>query len=390
MESYDVVVVGAGPAGSTAAYHIRGLKTLIIDRYEFPRRKACGGGLMSVRDWSFEFENFAKIQDKITSAYSHDTLRMYWNRTFTLARKFKHLFDQVDRKEFDNLLLEVALEKENVSFRKFFLATIRRGTYKGKSGYFLSDGTEEIFTTLIIGADGTFSRVSKFLGNEDRKRHHYGVCLEYDIVCEKKTQDVFVSAGYGGEIGYSWIFPTRKGYYVGIGIVREPRKSIQTYLNDYVRWSVEQGWIPKDYRIAHTLGACIPLKVVKRYCSHGVLLCGDAMGVVKVLTGEGIYFAMKSGKLAGETVSESVENIHVRYRKKIQPVIREVFLTPYIPARVLTIWFWTAFFMLGKLVDKLNMRPYHFLFNFFMRMTLHRQISVSSYYADEKIEWKSE
>jgi geranylgeranyl reductase family protein len=400
MKMYDVVVVGAGPAGSTAAYYIDGLKTLIIDRYDFPRHKACGGGLMSARDWHLEFENFAKIESKIESVHSNNTFRMYWNKTFVTARRFKHFFDQVSRSEFDHLLLKEALAKENVTFQKFTLQSMRRETINGKNGYVLSDGEQEFFALFVIGADGMLSKVGEFLGNKSRKRHQYGICLEYDIECEKITNDVIGSTGWGYEIGYSWIFPTKKGYYVGVGMVREPREITKQYLDRYLAWSVEKGWIPKDYTITRTFGSVIPLKVVKQYCSDGVMLCGDAMGTVSILIGEGIYFAMKSGKIAGQTLSVSTENIRKRYRKDIRPVVKAVSLTPYIPPKIMTLSFFTVFFMLWKVIDRFNFAKVNALVDFltrgvihrFMfRKTLHREPGQKgSYYADEKIEWVGE
>ena len=391
MEAYDVIVVGAGPAGSTAAYYLDGLRTLIVDRFDFPRHKSCGGGLMGARDWRLEFENFAKIESKITSAYPNHIFRMYWHKTFVAARRFKHFFDQVSRAEFDHLLLQEALKKNNVGFRKFALQTMSRGTLGGKKGYFLSDGTTEIFAEKVIGADGMMSRVSRFLGNPQRARHQYGICLEYDIECEKISDDVSVSAGYGYEIGYSWIFPTTRGYYVGLGMVREPRRSMQQYLDEYVAWTIEKGWLPREHTIKKTFGASIPLKVTRRQCSDGVLLCGDALGAVSILIGEGIYFAMKSGKIAGQTLSESREDLRRRYREAIRPVIHEVSLTPYIPPKIFTLSFWTVFFLVGSVVDRWNVGWITAGINFFTRRIIHRQPKrEGSFYADEKIEWIGE
>jgi geranylgeranyl reductase family protein len=400
MEVYDVVVVGAGPSGSTAAYYIDGLKTLIIDRYDFPRHKACGGGLMSSRDWRLEFENFAKIESKIESVHSNNTFRMYWNKTFVTARRFKHFFDQVSRSEFDHLLLKEALIKDNVTFQKFTLQTIRRGSFGEKNGYVLSDGEQEIFASFVVGADGMLSKVSEFLGNKPRKRHQYGVCLEYDIECEKVSDDVIGSTGWGYEIGYSWIFPTKKGYYVGVGMVREPREIAKRYLDRYLDFSVKKGWIPKEYTITRTFGAMIPLKVVNQYCSNGVILCGDAMGMVSILIGEGIYFAMKSGKIAGQTLSVSQKNLRKRYRKNIRPVVKAVSLTPYIPPKIITLSFFAVFFMIWKVIDRFNLAKMNILVDFFTRKAIHRFIfrktlhrepcQSGSYYSDEKIEWVGE
>lgn len=384
MERYDVVVVGGGPAGSTAAYHIDNLKTLIIDKYDFPRFKACGGGLMSCRDWAAEFENFAAIESELTQdAQSTERLQMYWDETYTASRTFKHLFDQVSRYRLDDLLLKEALKKENVSFRRFTVESIRYTIEDGVKWYILSDGTEDIYTRFLIGADGTFSRVAHFLRNRLRQPHEYGTCLEYSLECEKKTRDVVVNAGYGGEIGYSWIFPTTTGYYVGLGVVRPPKKILKQMLDEYMQWSVDQGFIPAQYTIKKTFGAAIPLSIVSRYCSDGVLLSGDAMGTVNVLIGEGIYYAMRSGKIAGQTISESTAHLRRRYIRATRPLRFEIFITPYIPPRFITVNFWKVVFALIRPLDRFDFvnAPLRLI----IRRILHRYRIKGGYYTDERL-----
>lgn len=383
MEKYDVIIVGAGPAGSTAAFYIENLKVLIIDKSSFPRHKACGGGLMSSKDWHLEFENYNRIKEKLKS-FSCNSIKMYWNKMLVAKCDFKHLFDQVSRYEFDNLLLKEALKKENVNFLKFDLQAIKKEALGGKSVYKLSDGKRELGADYIIGADGMHSKVSKFLGNENHKRHQFGYCMEYEISCKKEDLNVHVVAGYSWEIGYGWIFPTADGYQVGIGIIRKPRKSIDYYLNDFLKWSLKEGLIPKKHAIKKTFGGALPLKVVKNYCTDNVLLCGDAMGLVKLLTGEGIYYAMQSGKAAGQALSENQKDLKRRYQKKIRPFIWDTFLTPYVPPKIFTISFWSVFFHIGKVW---NFFPIgNVIVGFFVKMAIHRKASrKGSYYRDEKI-----
>lgn len=386
MEKYDVIIVGAGPAGSTAAYYTKGLKVLIIDKSDFPRHKACGGGLMSSRDWHLELENYAKIKDRLT-AYSCRAIKIYWNCEYIANRRFKHLFDQISRYQFDNLLLEEALKKENITFLKFDLQKIEKTISEGKIGHIITDGQRKIFARYLVGADGMHSKVAKFLGNQNLKRNQIGYCLECDIVCEKKDFSVHVVAGYLKEIGYGWIFPTASGYQVGVGIVRKPKHDLQYYLDNFIKWTIEKKILPEKYEIKKTFGGALPLKITKTYCTDDVLLCGDAMGLVKLISGEGIYYAMMSGKNAGLTLSQSRANLKKNYKKKMRPLIWDTFLTPYIPPKIFTLTFWTVFFRIAKIFDRLKfLRPLNVFVDFFMRMTMHRKkFNGQSYYLDEKI-----
>lgn len=342
MEKYDIIIVGAGPAGSTAAYYINNLRVLIVDKHDFPRHKACGGGLLNSRDWHLEFENFKNIENQLEK-YPTSSIRAYWNKMEVANFKPNHFFDQVKRFEFDHLLLKESLKKENVTFEKFNLKKIT----PTNNGHILFDGKREIFGRIIIGADGAYSQVSKFLGNRPPSVSQSGICLEYDIVCEKKSLDVHLIGGFGREIGYSWIFPTIDGYYVGLGMVKKTRKPLKTYLDELLAWSLEKEFLPKDYTIRKVFGATDPLEVPKNYATKNIILCGDAAGLVNGWSGEGIYYAIKSGKIAGQTISESLESLEKRYKKNIKSIVKEVTATPWIPPRFLTVNLFAVLFHLA-------------------------------------------
>jgi flavin-dependent dehydrogenase len=304
-----------------------------------------------------------------------------------INRHFKHFFDQISRYEFDDLLLKEALKKDNVTFLKFDLQKIEKTTFEGKNGYIISDGQKNIFTTNIVGADGMHSKVSKFMGNRELKRREFGYCLECDITCEKKDLNVYVVAGYLNEIGYGWIFPTATGYQIGIGIVRKPKHALQHYLNSFISWTIKRKILPEKYEIQKTYGGALPLKVAKNYCTENVLLCGDAMGLVKLLTGEGIYYAMMSGKFAGIALSNHRASLKKNYKKNVRPLIWDTFLTPYIPHRTLTLTFGAIFFRFIGIFDRLLfLRKINIFVDIFMRLTMHRKkFKGQSYYRDEKI-----
>lgn len=349
MKKVDVLVVGAGPAGATVAFEIDNLKTLIVDKFEFPRKKACAGCLLNSLDWKKQFKNFANIYKKLKL---ENTSRgdIYWRKTLIWSIVTKSLFYQVDREEFDNLLLREALKKPNVSFDKFQVISVKQGYLGNKFGYLVSDGKREIFANFLIGADGAFSCVSRFLGNESLKLGQMGSCLEYDLVCKKKYQHEGhsrISIGFRGEVGYAWIFPSVKGYQVGIGVVHKSTRPIKETLDDYLKWLIEEGLIPEDYEIVNRMGAPIPLRVPWCYAKGNIVLCGDAMGLVKMQSGEGVYFALKSGQIAGRAINQA-NQLRVKLERIYVPRIRflrwSVFLTPWIPPKWLVINFFSLVF----------------------------------------------
>ncbi len=357
-KEYDLVIVGAGPAGSTAAFYIDKLKVLLIDQSDFPRPKACGGGLLNSLDWSDSFKNYQQIKNKLRAEKCNKTV-IYWGENEILKRKTNHFFDQVNRAQFDNLLLREALKKDNVDFLKFKLRKILKQKDKkttGRKKYILSDGKSKLYADFIIGADGAHSQVSKFLGNKKTGKRHQGVCLEYEVTCQKINEgELLISPGYKNEIGYAWIFPTKTGYNIGFGVVNEKKKNLEEELNDFLIWAVSQKIIPKKYLIKQKLGGIIPLKVVKKFYQENILLCGDAMGLVNIPTGEGIYYAMESGKIAGQIISSKTNSLGKSYNKKTRKIRRSVFLFPYTPPPLITVNFFRGVFFIVKLLEKFSL-----------------------------------
>ncbi len=331
MQRVPVVIVGAGPAGATAAYHIGDREVLIVDRKAFPRQKSCGGGLLNSRDWHRIFRNFAEIKDQL-AVHPAEGITMYWDKKPMFSR-MGHIFDHVRRVEFDHLLLQASLRKGNVSFRHFAVSSIeRRG-----GDVILSDGKEEIVAKCVIGCDGWNSVVARHIGNAppSLKKREYGSCLEYDIACDPVVSGAHIMFCWRKQIGYGWVFPTSTGCYVGVMNIGTCPHPIKEYLDELVAFCVEHGVIPPRHSIERTFGAPDPIHVPRTYCNgNNLLLAGDAMGLVKQLTGEGIFFAMLSGMIAGEVIQRSGE-VAFEYARRIRSAIGEVTFLKNVPPRAI-------------------------------------------------------
>ena len=281
-KSYDVIVVGGGPSGSTAAYYLsrnKKLNILILDRCNFPRHKSCGGLLNHLKELK-SFENYNLIKNELKTQPSN-TIKFYWDTKEAFSRTYKALFNQVDRIEFDNLLIKEALKKPNVSFKKFNVSKIE----EEKEGFILYDGKDQIKGKYLVGADGCYSNISKFLGNKRRDKKEYALCVEHELICDKKDLSTHIFYFYKKEIGYSWLIPSIKGYYCGLGIVGDSKKDILKYLDDFLKHCKKINLIPNKYRIKRTFGAPDPISIAKNYATDKIVLCGDALGTVKQATG---------------------------------------------------------------------------------------------------------
>lgn len=172
---FDVVVVGAGPSGNTAAYYINNLKVLIVDKYKFPRHKA-GSGIIDHKRLLSNFDNYRNIEKELDK-YEANSIHFYCDTKFGFKRTYDYPYTHVDRYELDDSLLRAALSKDNVTFRKFNVEEI----FQKDDHFIISDEKSHIKTRLLIGADGCNSIVSRSLGNKWRKPGEYCVAIQYVI-----------------------------------------------------------------------------------------------------------------------------------------------------------------------------------------------------------------
>lgn len=326
--------MGAGPAGSTAAYHLAEsglLDVLVVDRSSFPRHKACGGALVGSRDWPDLFPNYADIRDRLRSQ-PVGRVQFRIDRSPWWEGREPHVFDQVRRDEFDDLLLRAALARPGVSFRVFHVRSVKRR----RDGMIeLSDGSSSLLARVVIGADGASSRVARAVGNPKRSANQRGTCLIHHIACEPSHDGAVIFYLWGNDPGYCYLFPTRDGYCAGAGFLGEAGKRTRAHLDALVRHCVEQGLLPEHHEVRRTLAGIAPAVVADRVADDNILLIGDAAGLLNQLSGEGIYHAMRSGQIAASVLAEGLEGCASRYRKAIQPVIDDVTYLRTIRPRVL-------------------------------------------------------
>lgn len=312
---YDVVVVGAGPAGSTAAKFLSegGIKTAIIDKSKFPRNKSCGGGLTAK-----VLENFDYIDnDTFIDAYCYGGI-LYSKSLNTLKIQSEQpIIAMVRREKFDNELLQVAIDHGATFFDEKKINDIRvendKVTLEGEHGFNIS-------STYVIGADGVWSVIAEKTGLRT-KNTSFGISLfnEYKLG-EKEIEKYFSTKRFGhlhlkfnGIPGYGWVFPKKEYLNIGIGIADASlfKKTfsypLREVYDDYFNLLKKEGIIPPELEKGDVKAGTLPYHPLKKTFTDRVLLCGDAAGLINPLTGEGIDYAMYSGKIAADTIIESIE-----------------------------------------------------------------------------------
>jgi geranylgeranyl reductase family protein len=289
MSRYDVIVVGAGPAGSTAAFRLAraGARVLLLDRERFPRDKPCGGGLTlrAVKQLPFSVEPV--VEDTVDRL----ELGLAYRRRFT-KRSAEPLILMTQRRRLDAFLAERAAEAG---------ADFRDGTKVSAvdPDGAVTVGAERLTADVVIGADGANGVTARSLGVAAPV---HGVALEGNVahgdVDRHRYQgravvEVGVVPG-----GYAWVFPKGDHVNVGVGgwdtagpdLRAHLRELCRAYGIDYDRVTALRG-----HRLPMRGGADDPVR-------GRVVLVGDAAGVVDPLSGDGMYEAFISSRLAADAI----------------------------------------------------------------------------------------
>ncbi|MEW1551072.1 geranylgeranyl reductase family protein [Streptomyces tsukubensis] len=294
---WDVVVVGAGPAGASAAYAaaVAGRRVLLLEKAELPRYKTCGGGIIGPSRDSLPPGFELPFRDRVHAVTF--TLNGRLSRT---RRSKRMLFGLINRPEFDALLVEHA-EKAGAVLRTG--VAVSRVEQHGaavpdrRTVAVVTTTGETVLAHAVVGADGSASRIGKHVGV---KLDQVDLGLEAEIpVPESVAEDWAgrVLIDWGPMPGsYGWVFPKGRTLTVGVIAARGEGSATKRYLEDFIARLGLAGFEPSV-----SSGHLTRCRSDDSPLSRGrVLVCGDAAGLLEPWTREGISFALRSGRLAGE------------------------------------------------------------------------------------------
>jgi geranylgeranyl reductase family protein len=315
---YDVAIVGAGPAGSSAAYSLEnaGYNIILIDKEEFPRPKPCAG-VLPPRIFS-ELEVPKEIVERPLDGY-----RIFSPSGLNMESSFSNPGIIVRREKFDDFLVK----RFNSNLER-----LRISSYEVKKDFIKVGGEEGSYKSkIVIAADGANSIFRKIaLKDSGMNQSDFAMAMQYEIslshenIAERIGNwfEVFYSLSYG----YGWISPLKDAVKVGVGGIsdefkKNTKKILDDFLeNDEIKKKIEGG------KIIKTEGHRIPMKgPYLTLTADRLLFCGDAGGFVFPGTGEGIYYAIKSGRVAAEAIINVFENqkfdskfLQTKYTEKLE------------------------------------------------------------------------
>jgi len=264
-------------------------------------------------------DNFSYVNNQsVIESYSYSAIA----HSPSLKNKIKidddePLIGMVQRGKFDFELVKLA--KEKGSFLMEGKSVVDLKILKDRVTLILDDGSE-IESEILIGADGIWSLIAK---KTDLRTGpiDYAICILKEFELDEKTLDKFFKKSRVAHIhtsfqdikGYGWIFPKKKHLNIGIGefIFQDEERSkhnLSDVFKNYIKILKREKIIPDSVEIGKCKGGAIPINTLKKTYSNRVVLIGDAAGFVCPTSGEGIYFAMTSGKIAANVIAKALEN----------------------------------------------------------------------------------
>jgi len=292
-ERFDAVVVGAGPAGSTAARELAeaGARALVLERATLPRYKTCAGGVPLRTASLLPFAVDPVVEDRVTRMAVSLRGRQKYVRDARTPYAYMTM-----RARLDGFLAARAVEA-GATIRDG--VTVSRVEREGAAWRVVTPGGD-VEARFLVGADGANSRVARDTGLGSGLAE--GVALEAEVRAPDATMDrwrgtVGIDLGYRPS-GYAWVFPKDEVLSLGIVMPKECGPALRERLDAYTRL-LGLSAAPVDVFSGH--------KVLFRRSRTAIadgtaLLVGDAAGLADELSEEGIYYAVRSGQMAAQAI----------------------------------------------------------------------------------------
>ncbi|MFC7243524.1 geranylgeranyl reductase family protein [Catellatospora aurea] len=324
----DVIVVGAGPGGSAAAYHLakHGAKVLLLEKTEFPREKVCGDGL-TPRAVKQLIDMGVDVSPE--AGWLHNKGLRVIGGGVRLELDWPDLASFPDfglvrtRMDFDDMLAKRAVAA-GADLRTGHNVT---GPVLDTDGRVVGvevrtpGGDRTLRSHLVVAADGVSGRFALALGMAKREDRPMGVAVRRYYHSPVKANDDYLEswlelrsreAGAAQLPGYGWIFGLGDGRVnVGLGVLNSSKAyqatNYRTMLTDWIGSTPEEWGLTEENADGKILGAALPMGFNRTpHYTRGMMLVGDSGGMVNPFNGEGIAYAMESGQLAAEVLIQAL------------------------------------------------------------------------------------
>lgn len=321
--------MGGGPAGATLAYELakRGIESLLLEKEKLPRYKCCAGGVTSKTAALLDFDVSVVAEDIV-----HEVRFTFNLDSPYVGQHSRPLMHTVTRDVFDHFMVKKAQQLGVV------LMDGQKVTQAQVNGDWVEISTaDKVFRSrLAVGADGAHSIVARELGMKRSIEYLMAVQSEVVVPDEELAKwrsraqvDLGCIAG-----GYAWVFPKRNRLSVGVGCRASKARDLHAHHREFLN-SLNVGRYAVAGPCSHVIPTCTKGRLTWQ---DKALLLGDAAGLADPLTGEGIYNAIQSARLAALVIEDSLLSGTVKLRD-YQQIVEEKIISELKVARRLSRFF---------------------------------------------------
>lgn len=302
-QSFDVLIVGGGPAGSTLAWSLRdaGLRIAVLDKQTFPRDKVCAGWVTPavMQELAIDLDDYARGRT-LQPIYGFKVSQI-GGREIETRYSDKPASYSIRRCEFDDYLLKR-------SGATLLLGEKFKAMQRTEGGWLVNDHYQ---AKLVVGAGGHFCPVVRQLGARLGQAETVVAAqeIEFEMRPEQLAQcsvapDVPELFFCEDLTGYGWV--VRKGNFLNIGLGREDNHKLSEHIAAFRQMLIEQGKIPADTpEKFHGHAYLLYPHATRPLLQDGVLIIGDAAGLAYAQSGEGIRPAVESALLAAQVIKHA-------------------------------------------------------------------------------------
>ncbi len=289
---YDILIVGAGPAGTITGYYLAraGFHVLILEAERLPRYKPCAGAVAARTLDILDFDISSVLERAIYSVYF--TYKFERGHLFTAGSPLAYM---IMRDKFDSLLAEMASQAGAEVIQEAKVTDVK--IYDDKVAVVAAG--KEFCGQILIGADGSKGMVAKKLELWDSRR--LVVTIQSEVFVDPSVMADLGSLMWTdiGSVpfGYAWSFPKADHLSIGVGALQKRVRGLKNYF-----WQCLGSMVPSYQSVRIYVHPLAVWGSRYKFAGNRFLLVGDAAGITDPLTGEGIYYAIRSGILAAQVI----------------------------------------------------------------------------------------
>ena len=351
VKKYDVLIIGAGPAGANAAISYKNLNpdlmVGLVDKSVFPRDKSCGdaigpGVISALKRFNNEHILDGEPQVVSTTLYGPDNIGIQ-NYIPQVKNKEDSIVYVIPRIDLDNRILDLAKESGVEVYEGYSFVDFTSNEDKSLNVTVKNENEDiEFSTKILIGADGANSRIRKKLNYKHNSDWHKAIAIRAYIDSPNyleifKERTLMFEINVSADKGYAWAFPS-KGNLLNIGIgvpvsvFKKDNLDINTLLDNFVSELEGRGVIVENIRKQKSYLLPFASSRPKRNKDFNVALIGDASSMINPMSGEGIFYGMEAGYLLAKNTHHVIDSDRIshgidRYEKEFTKRFRKHFLS---------------------------------------------------------------